>query len=300
MACQQGFHYFLLREETVLIHKPQYANHPPAAPRKGAAMKFRPCIDIHNGKVKQIVGSSLRDEGDTAEENFVSVMSAREYAEMFRRDGLSGGHVIMLNRKDSAFFEETKREALSALAAWPGGLQIGGGVTPENAEEYLRAGAGHVIVTSYVFREGRILRDRLEKLVRAAGKEHLVLDLSCRKKPEDGRYYVMTDRWQTFTDTEVVPELFFELSASCDEFLIHGIGAEGRGQGIDGDLVRLLGETVRSWPAGSCAPAFTYAGGIRDLGDIRRINELGDGRIDYTVGSALDLFGGALPYSSLI
>ena len=119
-------------------------------------MKFRPCIDIHNGKVKQIVGGSLTDVQDQASENFVSEQDASFYAELYKKAGIKGGHVILLNGHDSPYYESTKEQALLALHTYSGGLQIGGGVNPENAGEYLDAGASHVIVTSYVFKDGRI------------------------------------------------------------------------------------------------------------------------------------------------
>ena len=202
--------------------------------RKVHKMRFRPCIDIHNGKVKQIVGGSLRDEGDCAQTNFASDLDARAYAEMYRRDGLSGGHIILLNAAGSPYYEETRRQAFAALRAYPGGMQIGGGITPENAAEYLEAGASHVIVTSYVFRDGRFHPERLEKLVRETGKKHLVLDLSCRKK--DGDYYVVTDRWQKFTEMKLTPDILDELAAYCDEFLIHGVDVEGKQAGMEEGL----------------------------------------------------------------
>ena len=161
-------------------------------------MKFRPCIDIHNGKVKQIVGGSLTDVQDQAKENFVSEQDAAFYAELYKKAGIKGGHVILLNSLDSPYYEATKAQALLALGAYPKGLQIGGGVNPQNAGEYLDAGASHVIVTSYVFKDGKISWENLNKMKEAAGKENLVLDLSCRKK--DGKYYIVTDRWQKFTD----------------------------------------------------------------------------------------------------
>lgn len=253
-------------------------------------MRFRPCIDIHNGKVKQIVGSSLRDEGDRAAENFVSGKDAREYAALYRRDGLSGGHIILLNGKDSPYYQKTRHEALAALSAWPGGMQIGGGITADNAAEYLAAGASHVIVTSYVFRDGKICWEILEKLVRAAGKEHIVLDLSCRRR--DGAFYIMTDRWQKFTDTSLSAELFEKLSQFCAEFLVHAIDVEGQNRGIDRSLAELLA-------AFSPIPA-TYAGGVGSFEDIETLHAAGRGRIDFTIGSHLDLFGGELPYEEVI
>ena len=182
-------------------------------------MDFRPCIDIHNGKVKQIVGGSLRDEGDSASENFVSEKDAAWYARLYRKLNLPNGHIILLNPPSSGYYPETLAQAGAALAEWPGHMQIGGGITAENAASFLEAGAGHVIVTSYVFREGHIDWDRLERLRASVGREHLVLDLSCRKR--DSRYYIVTDRWQRFTDTEVTPDTLRILSSFCDEFLIH-------------------------------------------------------------------------------
>lgn len=253
-------------------------------------MKFRPCIDIHNGKVKQIVGASLRDQGDRAQENFVSEKPASFYAKLYAQDSLRGGHVIMLNPASSPMFAQTKCQAMEALSAAPGTLQIGGGVNPQNAQEYLRAGASHVIVTSYVFSDGQIRSDRLREMVSSAGREHLVLDLSCRKR--DGAYYIVTDRWQKFTDVCVTKTLLDELSDSCSEFLIHAADVEGKSNGPEEELAALLGE----W---SGIPV-TYAGGIRNLDDIRLLGEAGRGRLDFTIGSALDLFGGSLSYREVV
>ncbi len=254
-------------------------------------MKFRPCIDIHNGKVKQIVGSTLRDEGDSADENYVSERGAAYYAGLFRRDGLSGGHVILLNHRDSPWYAGTRAEAMAALSAWPGGLQAGGGITDENAAEFLDAGASHVIVTSFVFSGGEINYDHLARLVRAAGKERIVLDLSCRRLSEaDPGYHIMTDRWQKAAETTLDGALMEKLSGYCSEFLVHAVAAEGKGQGIDAALARIL--------AGSPVPV-TYAGGVRSAEDIRTLFECGEGKVDYTVGSALDLYGGHLSYAEL-
>ena len=184
-------------------------------------MKFRPCIDIHNGKVKQIVGGSLLDQGDCAEENFVSAHDAGFYGKLYKKNQLSGGHVILLNSKDSPYYEADRREAVKALEAFPGGLQAGGGITDENAAYFIHKGASHVIVTSFVFSGGKIRYDRLESLREAVGREHLVLDLSCRRKG-DG-YYVVTDRWQKFTEEKVSSGLLKQLETFCDEFLIHGV-----------------------------------------------------------------------------
>ncbi len=253
-------------------------------------MRFRPCIDIHNGQVKQIVGGSLRDEKDSAKENFVSEQTADWYASLYRRDGLSGGHVILLNGSASPWYEATRQEALKALAAYPGGMQLGGGVTPENAEEWLDAGASHVIVTSYVFRDGRIQYENLEKIKKAAGREKLVLDLSCRRKGDS--YFIVTDRWQKFTEEKVTAALLDELSKSCSEFLIHAADVEGKAAGIEKDLVSLLGE----WEG---IPV-TYAGGIAEESDLELVKKLGKDRLDVTIGSALDLFGGCIPYRNVV
>ena len=253
-------------------------------------MKFRPCIDIHNGKVKQIVGGSLKDAGDQAEENFVSGQDAAFYAAMYRDAGLKGGHVILLNAADSPYFQTTKEQALKALKTYPGGLQLGGGVRPENAEEYLEGGASHVIVTSYVFRDGKISWENLEKMERAAGRERLVLDLSCRMK--DGEYYIVTDRWQKFTDVPVTLETMRELGKHCDEFLIHAVDVEGKASGIEAALAELLSRYEER--------PVTYAGGVGSLEDIRMLEQCGKGRLDVTVGSALDLFGGTLSCAKLV
>ena len=255
-------------------------------------MEFRPCIDIHNGKVKQLVGASVQDQGDTARENYVARESAAWFADLFAQKNLKNGHVILLNRKDSPHYEETRRQALEALEAYPGGLQIGGGITAENAGEFLAAGASHVIVTSYVFSDGKIDYDHLEKLVDAVGKEHVVLDLSCRRMDEDEDYYVVTDRWQKFTRERVRPELLDELAQYCDEFLVHAADVEGKTSGIERELVKLLGKWGKI--------PVTYAGGISEYDDIADIRELSDGKLNVTIGSALDLFGGPLNYETVL
>ena len=248
-------------------------------------MRFRPCIDIHNGKVKQIVGGSLQDQGDRAKENFVAEQDASFYAEFYKKDCIQGGHVILLNSRDSEYYEKTKEQAMQALKAYPGGLQIGGGICAENAAEFLKAGASHVIVTSYVFKDGQINYENLEKLKHTVGKEHLVLDLSCRKK--DDSYYIVTDRWQTFTNVELNTDILEKLSGYCDEFLVHGVDVEGKASGIEEELIKILEQAE--------IPV-TYAGGIGSLDDLERIREIGNGKIDFTIGSALDLFGGQIPY----
>lgn len=253
-------------------------------------MEFRPCIDIHNGKVKQIVGSSLRDAGDTASENFVSERSAADYAALYRTKGLRSGHVILLNAVDSGYYEATKAQALAALAAYPGGLQIGGGITADNAADFIAAGASHVIVTSYVFKDGKIRFDRLERLVQAVGKEHIVLDLSCKRQP-DGAYDVATDRWQHLTDERVCTELFDRLADYADEFLIHAVDVEGKSRGIERELVTMLG----GWDG---IPV-TYAGGVGSFADLDELRTLGNDRVNVTIGSALDLFGGPLEFEKV-
>lgn len=255
-----------------------------------SAMRFRPCIDIHNGKVKQIVGGSLQDQGDRASENFVSEKDAGFYADFYQRSGLTGGHIIMLNPASSPYYEATRAQAVQALSRQPGSWQIGGGIHERNAAEFLDAGASHVIVTSYVFRDGRIHYENLEKVVREVGKEHLVLDLSCRAK--DGAYCIVTDRWQKFTDVYLDGKVLEELSGYCAEFLVHAADVEGKAQGIEQDLVRMLG----GWQ-GNCV---TYAGGIGSYEDLHRLKELGRNRLDVTVGSALDLFGGKLSYEQIL
>ena len=253
-------------------------------------MRFRPCIDIHNGKVKQIVGGSLRDTGNQAEENFVSEQDGVFYASLYKEKGLKGGHIILLNSTDSEYFQATRAQAFLALRAYPGGLQLGGGVNPNNAADYLNAGASHVIVTSYVFRDGRICWENLEKMVREVGREHLVLDLSCRKRAD--KYYIVTDRWQKFTEETVSLELMKKLGGYCDEFLIHAVDVEGKANGVEIPLAELLGE-YEGHPV-------TYAGGVGSMKDIQTLKQASGGKVDVTVGSALDLFGGTIPFANLV
>lgn len=249
-------------------------------------MRFRPCIDIHNGNVKQIVGGSLRDEGDQAKTNFTAVQDAAWFARKYREDHLQGGHIILLNPPSSPYYEETRRQALLALKTFPGGMQIGGGITDQNAAEYLEAGASHVIVTSFVFQNGRLNRENLKQLCDAVGKERIVLDLSCRRR--DGEYYIVTDRWQTFTKERMDVMLLEELAGHCSEFLVHGVDVEGKASGVEEELVRLLGMWGKI--------PVTYAGGIGTLGELEHFQKLCEGRLDFTIGSALDLFGGRIPY----
>ncbi len=255
-------------------------------------MKLRPCIDIHNGRVKQIVGGTLRGEG--AETNYVSGQSAAYYAGIYRDRGLSGGHIILLNSvQDPANYEADRQQALSALQAYPGGMQVGGGITAQTADAFLRAGASHVIVTSYVFRDGMLDTKRLNRLIQAVSKERLVLDLSCRRQ-EDGSYAVVTDRWQKKTRLCVGNESLDFLADYCDEFLIHAADAEGRQSGIQEELVQLLGK----WQKSRHFPV-TYAGGVHAYEDLDLIRDFSGGEMDVTVGSALDLFGGRLTLDEL-
>jgi len=238
---------------------------------------FRPCIDLHDGHVKQIVGGTLRDSGDGLRTNFVSDRPASYYAERYRADGLRGGHVIKLGPGN-------EDAALAALRAYPGGLQIGGGITPQNAAGYLAAGASHVIVTSYLFQEGRFSADRLAAMVAEVGADRLVLDLSCRQVDEG--WVCAMDRWQTLTDLAITTATLDALAPHCAEFLVHAADVEGRCGGIDAALVRALG----AWEG----RPVTYAGGVRSLNDLDLISALSAGRVDATIGSALDLFGGSL------
>lgn len=236
---------------------------------------FRPCIDLRNGKVVQIVGGTLSDDAAAVRTNFVSERPAAWFAELYKRDRLTGGHVIMLGPGNDA-------AARSALAAYPNGLQLGGGVKADNARGWLDAGASHVIVTSWVFREGHVDWARLAELVKLIGKERLVLDLSCRVRA--GEYFVVTDRWQKFTAVTLSAATLEMFAASCAEFLIHAVDVEGLCRGIDGELVSKLGQ----W---SPLPV-TYAGGANSLTDLETVAQLGQGKVHLTIGSALDIFGG--------
>ncbi|HXB58127.1 MAG TPA: phosphoribosylformimino-5-aminoimidazole carboxamide ribotide isomerase [Candidatus Acidoferrales bacterium] len=244
---------------------------------------FRPCIDLHEGKVKQIVGGTL-GASENLRTNFVSEKPAAWFAELYKRDGLAGGHVIMLGQGN-------ENEARSALAAFPGGLQIGGGITAVNARGWLDAGASHVIVTSWVFREGQVNWERLEELVKVIGKEKLVIDLSCRKRGEN--YFVVTDRWQNFTELIVNDETLKKFSAYCAEFLVHAVDVEGLCKGINHELVEKLGKWTPI--------PMTYAGGANSISDLAEVTRLGRGRVDLTIGSALDIFGGSrVKYSDCV
>ncbi|GGA02795.1 1-(5-phosphoribosyl)-5-((5-phosphoribosylamino)methylideneamino)imidazole-4-carboxamide isomerase [Paenibacillus marchantiophytorum] len=246
-------------------------------------MKFRPCIDLHNGKVKQIVGETLGSEEKKVVENFVSTYDSTYYADMFKSDHLVGGHVIMLG-------DGNKEEAVAALQTYPGGLQIGGGIHAENASEYLAYGASHVIVTSYIFRDGQLNLEHLEKIVAAVGKDKLVIDLSCKEK--EGRWFVATNQWKQLSDFEVNEQSIRYLEQYCDEFLVHAVDVEGKQSGIQQSLVQSL--------AGWVNIPTTYAGGARSFADIALFQELSGGKLDITIGSALDIFGGQLAYQEVV
>ncbi|WP_338556320.1 phosphoribosylformimino-5-aminoimidazole carboxamide ribotide isomerase [Paenibacillus sp. KS-LC4] len=246
-------------------------------------MKFRPCIDMHDGKVKQIVGETLSTDKQAVVENFVSSHHSVYYAEMFKQDELYGGHVIMLGGGN-------EEEAVRALQAYPGGLQIGGGIKADNAQHYLAQGASHVIVTSYIFSNGQLNRDNLEKIVAEVGKDRLVIDLSCKER--DGKWYVVTNQWTQFSDFEVNEANIRMLEQYCDEFLIHAVDVEGKQSGIQQSLVKALA----AWVTIPC----TYAGGARSMADLELFESLSGGKLDITIGSALDIYGGALPYKQVV
>jgi phosphoribosylformimino-5-aminoimidazole carboxamide ribotide isomerase len=238
-------------------------------------MKFRPCIDLHEGKVKQIVGSTLTDADLDLTTNFSSDKPSSFYAEMYRQDRLTGGHIIKLGPGcDDA--------AAAALQAYPGGMQLGGGITEENAVFWLEQGASAVIVTSYVFKDGKVYEDRLRSLLQLVGRDRLVLDLSCRKKGD--AYFVVTDRWQNFTEVQISQESLRYFSRFCCEFLIHAVDVEGKCAGIEEALARDLGNWVT-------IPT-TYAGGVKTIEDLEMVKEVGKSKLDVTIGSALDIFGG--------
>ncbi len=246
-------------------------------------MKFRPCIDLHQGKVKQIVGETLQQDPSAVVENFVSELTPAYYAEMYRRDKLTGGHIIMLGSGN-------EQAAAEALQAYPGGLQIGGGITADNAAGWLEQGASHVIVTSYIFQDGSLRMDHLERIVSEVGKDRLVIDLSCKEK--DGQWYVVTNGWRTFSDFVIQPDTIRALEQYCSEFLVHAVDVEGKRSGYQAKLAQQLA----AW---TTIPT-TYAGGVRSIEDIASFRELTQGRLDLTIGSALDVFGGELSYEQVV
>ena len=246
-------------------------------------MQFRPCIDLHEGQVKQIVGSTLGYEDRAVVENFISSHDSSYFAQMFAQDQLTGGHVIMLGSGN-------EEAALRALAAYPNGLQIGGGITADNAKKYIDAGASHVIVTSYIFHDGQFDQERLHSLIDAVGKEKIVIDLSCRNR--DGKWYVVTNKWTQFSDFEVNAESVSMIEQFCDELLIHAVDVEGKRSGMQENLVADL----TRW---TTIPT-TYAGGVRSLEDLKKFEQLSNGKLHVTIGSALSIFGGDLRYEDVV
>ncbi|KAJ2798830.1 Enzyme that catalyzes the fourth step in the histidine pathway [Coemansia guatemalensis] len=239
---------------------------------------FRPCIDLHQGQVKQIVGGTLSDSSAGLQTNFVSAKPSAEYAELYRKHGLEGGHVIMLGPGNETATKE-------ALQAWPNRLQVGGGINDTNASEWIERGAAKVIVTSYLFPSGKFSQQRLEALAEQVGRERVVVDLSCRRRSEGG-WVVAMDRWQRLTDMVVDEQTLKKLAEFCSEFLVHAADVEGLCGGIDRELVECLGK----W---SPLPV-TYAGGASSVDDLDLVNRLSRGRVDLTIGSALDIFGGSM------
>lgn len=274
----------------------------PLSSSAASRFQFRPCIDIRRGQVTQVVGSSLKDgqsaAGETEVTNFVSQHGGSYYAELYKKHNLQGGHIILLGGSSNEERAKNEAVAFDALQAWPNAMQLGGGVTSQNAQRYLDAGASHVIVTSYVFHDGQIDKQRLDQLVASVGADRIVLDLSCRKGDgQHGRqpdtYYVVTNLWQQYTNYAVTPATLHELAQYCSEFLIHGVDVEGKKQGIEVDLVTLLGQANVSLP-------ITYAGGIRGVDDMELVRKLGSGRVHVSIGSALNIFGGNLKLDDLL
>lgn len=256
---------------------------PHSGKERYSGVEFRPCIDLHDGKVKQIVGSTLGQQDQAVVENFISEHRSAYYAEMFKKDGLTGGHVIMLGPGN-------EEAALLSLQTYPNGLQVGGGITAENAQKYIDAGASHIIVTSYIFHHGQLDMERLEKLVETVGKERIVIDLSCRKR--GGKWFVVTDKWTRFSDFEVNENSIPFIEQYCDELLVHAVDVEGKRSGMQEELVQDLAHWT-SLPT-------TYAGGVRSLEDLQRFHQLAKGKLHVTIGSALTIFGGELDYDQVV
>ncbi|KAL7414100.1 Phosphoribosylformimino-5-aminoimidazole carboxamide ribotide isomerase [Mrakia frigida] len=239
---------------------------------------FRPCIDLHGGVVKQIVGGTLSDEPEkeaALKTNFVAEQRPAYYASVYRSRGLHGGHVIKLGPNNDEAAEE-------ALYAWENCLQVGGGINEKNAAHWIELGASKVIVTSHLFPDAKFSLPRLKEISELVGKDHLVVDVSCRKRGD--RWIVAMNKWQDLTDLDVTKETLDMLSEYCSEFLIHAADVEGLCQGIDEELVTKLGEWVT-------IPT-TYAGGAKDISDLFLVSHLSNGKVDLTFGSALDIFGG--------
>ncbi len=267
-------------------------------------MRFRPCIDIHNGKVKQIVGGSLCEakaggESFCVDENFVSGNNADYFAELYKKHNLVGGHIILLNKAGTFEYLKDLKQAELALRRFPNGFQTGGGITASNAVDFIKMGSSHIIVTSYVFKDGKVNFENLKSLLYAVGKDKIVLDLSCRKL--GGKYYIVTDRWQRFTNIQVTKQTFLALYNYCDEFLVHAVDVEGKSSGIDAELLSILADAAEAldFTQRKIKNIITYAGGISSAEDISIIEKIGKGRIDFTIGSALDLFGGNIRFNDV-
>jgi phosphoribosylformimino-5-aminoimidazole carboxamide ribotide isomerase len=237
---------------------------------------FRPCIDLHDGQVKQIVGGSLSDSGAGLKTNFVSPHPPEHFATMYRRDGLIGGHVIKLGHGNDA-------AAKAAISAWPDGFHVGGGIDLDNAQPWIEGGASKIIVTSWLFPDGEFSQTRLASLTQRVSRNRLVVDLSCRRRAD--QWLVATNRWQTVTSFAISETNLVTLAAYCSEFLIHAADVEGLCTGIDEELVTALGR----WSPLPC----TYAGGGKHIDDLLLVDRLSGGRVDLTFGSALDIFGGS-------
>ncbi|KAL8805481.1 MAG: hypothetical protein Q9182_001936 [Xanthomendoza sp. 2 TL-2023] len=240
--------------------------------------KFRPCIDLHSGQVKQIVGGTLSDSSSELKTNHISTLPASHFGSLYKKHELHGAHVIMLGPSNEVAAQE-------ALGAWPGNLQLGGGITAGNAREWIERGAEKVIVTSYLFPRAQFSLDHLEAVLAALSKDagKLVIDLSCRRT--GGKWMVAMNKWQTLTNMEVNQESIRLLEPYCSEFLIHAADNEGLQSGIDEELIIKLGD----W----CTKPVTYAGGARYLEDLDLVKKLSRGKVDLTIGSALDVFGGS-------
>ncbi|KAI4624791.1 Histidine biosynthesis bifunctional protein hisB [Alternaria ethzedia] len=241
--------------------------------------RFRPCIDLHAGSVKQIVGGTLNtNTPDVLKTNWTSEHPSAFYADLYKQHVLTGAHVIMLGPGNDQAAQE-------ALEAWKGGMQVGGGITEKNAAEWIERGADKVIITSYLFPSSTFSMDRLRAVLQALDndKTKLVIDLSCRRK--DDKWFVATNKWQTITDFELNQESISLLEPHCSEFLIHAADVEGLQRGIDHELVTKLAE----W----CSIPVTYAGGGRSIEDLELVKKLSKGKVDLTIGSALDIFGGS-------
>ncbi|PVH24623.1 phosphoribosylformimino-5-aminoimidazole carboxamide ribotide isomerase [Sphingobacterium corticibacter] len=247
-------------------------------------MNFRPCIDVFKAKVVQLIGTSLFGGDErTIIKHFESEYSPAYYAKLFKEDDLKGGHILSLGSGNNDV-------VIEALSAFSGGMKYGGGVTAENAHVYLDAGATHVIVNSYVFNNGEINYSNLDSLVKSIGKDKLVLDMSCRKR--NGEYYIVTNLWEKFTNVRINKQSLLEISGYCDEIIVHGVDSEGRKQGLESDLVKILAEHT---------PIKTvYAGGISSISDLNLIKELGNEKIDPCIGTALSIYGGNLPYQDVV